>query len=91
MDYRYKLIHLNLLPLMYFLYLADIMLFVNLLKKETKNLNILDFVKIRDSITQPLDKVTLTHVAITNIIFSSMDLQGYGTNYVPLTYQNHLR
>ena len=61
-DYKHRLIALNLLPLMYYFEIADIMFMTNSLKNPTDRFNILTFVTIQKSNTRSSDKVTLKHV-----------------------------
>ena len=51
-DYKSRLITLNILPLMYFLELSDIMFFVNSVKYPSSNFNILDFVSFSSAPTR---------------------------------------
>ena len=48
LDYKDRLIQLNLLPLMYFFELADIMFLVNSLKNPSDRFNILNYVQMQD-------------------------------------------
>ena len=61
-DYKQRLIALNLLPLMYYFEIADIMFMVNSLKNPTDRFNILNYVQIQTSNTRSSDKLTLQHV-----------------------------
>ena len=61
-DYKHWIIALNLLPLMYYFEIADIMFMVNSLKNPTDRFNILNYVEIQNSNTRSSDKVTLKHV-----------------------------
>jgi len=61
-DYKQRLIALNLLPLMYYFEIADIMFMVNSLRYQTNRFNILNYVDIQTSNTRSSDKVTLKHV-----------------------------
>ena len=61
-DYKQRLIALNILPLMYYFEIADIMFMVNSLKNPTGRFNILNYVQIQTSNTRSSDKLTLQHV-----------------------------
>lgn len=62
LNYKERLTHLNLMPLMCYYELADIMFLVNSLKNQTERFNVLQFVKLQDLNTQSSDRVTLKHV-----------------------------
>ena len=61
LSYKERLIQLNILPLMYYLELADIMMFVNSYKSTSCRFNILQFVTVSNSNTRSSDKLTLKH------------------------------
>ncbi len=62
-DYKSRLVHLHLLPLMYYYELADIMFMVNSLKNRSpsNHFDILSFVDIQASNTRSSDKISLKH------------------------------
>lgn len=62
LNYRERLIHLNLLPLMCYYELLDITFLVNSLKNKTERFNVLQFVQIQDLNTRSSDRVTLKHI-----------------------------
>ena len=62
LNYKERLIHLNLLPLMCYYELSDIMFLVNSLKNRTIRFDVLRFVKIQDLNTRSSDRITLKHV-----------------------------
>ena len=85
------LLTLDLLPLMYFLELADIMFLISSLKNPVNQFNILDYVQLQDSHTHSFNKLMLKHVRSTNLQRHSSCkrvCQGYGTKYHPSTYHN---
>ncbi len=55
-------IYLNLLPLMYYYELSDIIFLVNALKNKNERFNVLQFVKIQDLNTRSSDRITLKQV-----------------------------
>ena len=62
MDYRNRLIKLEILPLMYYLEMADIMFLVNSLKKASVRFNIRSYVHFQDTTnTRSSSKLTLKH------------------------------
>ncbi len=62
LNYKDRLNHLKLLPLMYRFELADIMFLVTSLKHPTERFNILQFIKLQDLNTRSSDRVSLKHV-----------------------------
>ncbi len=63
LNYKERLNHLKLLPLMYYFELADIMFLVALLKHPTERFNVLQFIKLpQDLITRSSDRLSLKHV-----------------------------
>ena len=90
LDYKDRLIALNLLPLMYVLELADIMFLITSLKNPTNCFNILNYVQFQDTHIRSSSKLTLKHVHSTNnlqrhFFFNRLPIQGYGINFHPLT------
>ena len=62
MDYRNCLIKLEILPLIYYLEISDIMFLVNSLKKSSVRFNICSYVHFRDTTNTPSSsKLTLKH------------------------------
>ncbi len=66
LNYKDRLILLDLLPLMYFLEMADIMFFVNSLKNHIQTASILNYISISNVNTKSSDKTTLCHVRSSN-------------------------
>ncbi len=62
LNYKERLNHLKLLPLMHHFELADIMFLVSSLKHPTERFNVLQFVKLQDINTRSSDRLTLKHV-----------------------------
>ncbi len=62
LNYKARLILLHILPLMYYLELADIMFFVNSYKCQSNRFNILNYVTISNKNTRSSNKITLCHV-----------------------------
>ncbi len=62
LNYKERLIRLNLLPLMCYYELSDIMFLVNSLKNQTDRFNVLRYVKLQDLNTRSSDRITLKHV-----------------------------
>ncbi len=83
------LLLLDLLPLMYFLELADFMFFVNSYKYQSNRFNILNFVSISNINTRSSDKIILSAMCgplLANPgIFTSIDYPDYGIDYLQLT------
>ena len=73
LSYKERLIQLNILPLMYYLELADIMMFVNSYKSTSCRFNILQFVTVSKGNTRSSNKLTLKHM----ISFSSQQRHFY--------------
>ena len=85
MDYRDRLIGLEILPLMMEYEIADIMFLIKSLKNPSSHFNILDFITFNISNTRSLK---LRHsVCISNIQghFISIVFQGYGIRCHKLT------
>ena len=78
LDYKDRLIQLNLLPLMYFFELADIMFLVNSLKNPSDHFNILNYVQMQDQHTRSSDKPSLKHIRC-----SSNQFQHFYFNRLP--------
>ena len=71
LDYRDRLIKLNILPLMYYFELADILFLINSLKNPTSRFNICNFVKIQDNTnTRSSDKLTFKHIFCSSCLES---------------------
>ena len=66
LDYRNRLIHLNLLPLMIELELADIIFFVKSIKAPTDHFNIFDFVQFSSLHTRSSSNLKLKHSLSSN-------------------------
>ncbi len=62
LNYKERLNHLKLLPLVHHFELADIMFLVSSLKHPTERFNVLQFVKLQDINTRSSDRLTLKHV-----------------------------
>ena len=73
LSYKERLIQLIILPLMYYLELADIMMFVNSYKSTSCRFNILQFVTVSKGNTRSSNKLTLKHM----ISFSSQQRHFY--------------
>ena len=66
MDYRHRLIHLKLLPLMMELEIADILFFIKSIKGPTEHFNILDFVQFSTHQTRSSSNLKLKHSPSNN-------------------------
>ena len=66
LDYRNRLIHLNLLPLMMELELADIIFFVKSIKAPSDHFNIFDFVQFSSLHTRSSSNLKLKHSLSSN-------------------------
>ena len=81
LSYKERLIQLNILPLMYYLELADIMMFVNSYKSTSCRFNILQFVTVSKGNTRSSNKLTLKHMfhfPVNNVIFILIVFRDFG-------------
>ena len=79
-SYKFRLLNLNLFPLMYLFDYHDIMFFVTSLKQPSTHFNIFDYLKFSCSNTRSSTSNKLCHVySSNNTIFTSPVFQEFGT------------
>ena len=70
-NYKFRLLELQILPLMYVLDICDIMFFIKSLKAPTNAFNITDYIKFTSETTQSGSSYKLQHIRNTNVSSSN--------------------